>query len=165
MKRHSWLFIVFFIAQSALALPTQSLTPIGTATLKKMFWTIYDSTLYSEDGLYQGIEPNLALAITYRRAIASRQLIDSTRSEWRKMSLYKREQSEAWLGLLSDIWPDVEKGDVITLHVGDGLASTFYFNGQAVGTIDSADFTQDFLAIWLSPDTSYPALREKLMGK
>ena len=89
--------------------------------------------------------------------------MDRTRSEWHKQGLYT-EAAELWLGKLSGIWPDIEKGDQLLLQVTEGLASRFVFNGQVVGSISDPAFTEHFLAIWLSEKSSYPAQRRQLLG-
>jgi len=142
----------------------EDLHPVGDATLRVLFFTIYDSRLYTPDGDYEGVEPDLALQIIYRRDIAAADLIDRTRKEWRNLSLYG-EGSEAWLAQLTSLWPDIEQGDSLTLRVDAQLASRFYFNGKHIGTIDDPAFTEDFLAIWLSENSSYPRLRDQLVGE
>ena len=139
------------------------LTEIGAARLKVFFWTIYDCYLYSEDGSFRGIEPNLTLRIDYRRSIRRKELVDSTRSEWQKQGFYS-ESDEPWLSKLIEIWPDIEKGDQLLLQVTEELASRFFFNGKVVGSISDPAFTRHFLDIWLSENSSYPAQREQLLG-
>ena len=82
---------VFVISMAAtnltLADPTADLQVVGEARLKFLFWQVYDSTLFSNSGTYQELEPNLALKISYRRKISAGQLIRRTREEWQKMSL------------------------------------------------------------------------------
>ena len=62
---------VFVISMAAtnltLADPTADLQVVGEARLKFLFWQVYDSTLFSNSGTYQELEPNLALKISYRR--------------------------------------------------------------------------------------------------
>ncbi|MEI8646244.1 chalcone isomerase family protein [Pseudoalteromonas sp. Hal040] len=41
---------------------------------------------------------------------------------------------------------------------------TFYFNDKELGQIDDKRFADNFLAIWLSADTSEPSLRKQLIG-
>lgn len=166
-KRSLWVSITIALCFTA-ALPVRAnvpdnLTEIGAARLKVFFLTIYDCYLYSEDGIYRGVEPNLTLRIDYRRRIESKDLVGRTRSEWRKQGLYS-EAAESWLGELNGMWPDIEKGDQLLLQVTEALASRFFFNGQVVGSISDPVFTEHFLAIWLSDKSSYPAQREQLLG-
>ena len=166
-KRSLWLSIMIALCFAA-ALPARadlpdSLIEVGAARLKVFFWTIYDCYLYSNDGIYRGLEPNLTLRIDYRRRIGREDLVDRTRSEWQKQGLYS-EATESWLDELTDMWPDVEKGDQFLMQVTEQLASRFLFNGQEVGSISNPAFTERFLAIWLSEKSSYPEQRKQLLG-
>ncbi len=149
-------------AASALAAGTGDLLPVGSARLRVLFWTIYDSTLYSPTGSYSGIEPGVALAITYRRSIAARELIDRTFEEWEDMQRMSVVQAE-WRETLQQLWPDVEAGDTLTLRVTEELHSEFHFGNRLLGTVGDSRFTEQFLAIWLSPDTNYPDQRNALL--
>ncbi len=151
------------LASQAYATPVQNLDRVGSATLKVWFWTIYDSRLYSPDGRFDGIEPGLALELDYRRDIRTDELIKRTRQEWQKLDL-NHEKQEAWLDQLAALWPNIQEGDELVLHVGDKLSSKFYYNGEPIGEISDAEFTNQFLAIWLSEKSSYPKLRDQLVG-
>lgn len=144
--------------------PIEILQPIGSTTLRVFFWTIYDSTLYSDDGRYRGIEPGLALKIDYRRSVRRDQLIETTRDQWRELNLYESGYSEAWLNILAEFWPDIKRGDSITLYVEPDLSASFFYNEKAVGQITDPRFTQSFLAIWLSENSTFPRLRNELIG-
>ena len=164
MLRRSIPCLALLLAAVATADPLRDLDPVGSTTLKVFFWTIYDSTLFSSDGVYRGMEPGLSLLVTYRRRISRTDLIDRTREEWQKLDIYKP-GSEQWLNSLAAIWPDVEKGDQLLLQVNNSLGSSFYFNGVPVGDIQDSQFTSAFLAIWLSEQSSYPKQRNQLVGQ
>jgi len=163
LKVFSALLAGLLLTSQANSTPIQELDRVGSATLKVWFWTIYDSRLYTPDGDFEGIEPGLALELDYRRDIKTGELIKRTRSEWQKLELYEDGQ-EAWLEQLAALWPDIRDGDELVLHVGDDLASRFYYNGEQIGEIANAEFTRQFLAIWLSEKSSYPKLRDQLVG-
>ena len=166
-RRYLWLAVAVALcfAEALFARDNviDDLTEIGNARLKVLFWTIYDCYLYSEDGVYRGVEPNLTLRIDYRRRIRKEDLVAHTKIELQKQGLYT-ETTEPWLTALAGIWPDIEKGDRILLQVTESLASKFFFNGQLVGSISDPAFTERFVAIWLSENSSYPAQREQLIG-
>jgi hypothetical protein len=65
----------------------------------------------------------------------------------------------------SQIWPDVRENDVIALELREDRSSEFYVNGRPAGTIPDPLFGQQFLDIWLSPDTTRPQLRAQLLGQ
>lgn len=160
-----WLFLLTPVNSEANAESlTRDLQLVGQARLNYLFWTIYDSRLYTRQGYYQGIEPDLVLEITYQRKVTASQLVESTRKEWQALGVYRQKDSESWLEKLRNNWPDVDKGDVLTLRVGDDLTSHFYFNGQAIGSIREAKFTHHFLAIWLSPDARHSRQQRQLTG-
>lgn len=163
MLRLNCLILTLVFATFSSANVTSELNQVGNATLKVMFWTIYDSYLYNRDGVYRGVEPELVLRIDYRRNIKQQDLIDRTRKEWRKQGVYAA-SSEAWLKQLDGIWPDIKRGDQIVLRVDEELASEFFFNGELLGSIADPMFTQRFLSIWLSEKSSYPDLRDQLVG-
>ena len=61
-------------------------------------------------------------------------------------------------------FPDVKDGDRLTGRYEPGSGAQFFFNGQPRQRIDDAQFARLFFGIWLSPQTSEPALREQLLG-
>ena len=147
-----------------LACPVEELKSVGSATLKVFFWTIYSSTLYTADGSYSGIEPDLALQIVYRRSISKNELLDRTEKEWQK-SFPSHKSQQIWLSRLEKIWPDVQRDDVIVLRVNRNFDSDFYFNDEFIGAIEDREFTEQFLSLWLSDKSSYPKIRNILIGR
>ncbi len=135
---------------------------VGAARLKVLFWPVYDSRLYAVDGRYQPGELPLRLEIEYLRDIPAAQLVSRTAEEWQSIGLQHPQQQD-WLQQLESLWPDIARNDVLVLEVNEG-SSRFYHNGRALGAVDDADFGEHFLAIWLSPKTSRPALRAQLLG-
>ncbi|MBT8145513.1 MAG: chalcone isomerase family protein [Gammaproteobacteria bacterium] len=148
----------------AYASPTEQLEPVGSTTLKVMFWTIYDSTLYTNNGEYQGIEPGLALRINYRRNIKRAQLISATRDQWQELDVYDPSFSESWLQELEALLPNIKRGDSITLLIEGDMSATFFHNEKPLGRLRDARFTESFLAIWLAENSAYPKLRNQLLG-
>ncbi|MCG8414020.1 MAG: chalcone isomerase family protein [Pseudomonadales bacterium] len=163
MQRLSVFLLSLLFAATLTASPTQDLNPVGSATLKVLFWTIYDSSLFTPNGIYEGVKPGLALQINYRRNISRSDLIDRTRDEWQKLDLYQA-GCEEWLSALEVMWPDLKRGDELVLHVDEDLNSNFFFNDELIGSIKDSKFTENFLAIWLSENSSYPRLRNQLVG-
>lgn len=142
----------------------QAMQLVGEARLKVLFWPVYHSRLYSTDGTYTPSKRPLRLEIRYLMDIESQDLVDRTALEWQAQQLRHPNQTQ-WLAALENIWPDVQKEDVISLHIDADQRSHFYFNGEHRGTIDDPQFGQRFLDIWLSPETTRPQLREQLLGQ
>lgn len=155
---------LWLAAGSSAASPLEDLKPIGTSTFKWMFWTVYDAALYNTNGEYNGIEPELALKLLYRRNITRERLIETTRDQWQELDLYQEEVHERWLSQLDTLWPDISRGDSITLVVEDDYSATFYHNEARIGGLDDEAFTKTFLAIWLGDEVNFPRFRDELLG-
>lgn len=68
------------------------------------------------------------------------------------------------------IWPDVAPGSQLAF-VDSGSEGQFWYRASAaqtaftpLGPRQSAAFSTRFLAIWLDPRTTYPELRQQLIG-
>ena len=145
-------------------MPTEQLQPVGSTSLKVMFWKIYESTLFTGDGDYRGIEPGLALKIDYLRNIKRDQLIKAARDQWQELNLYDPGASESWLQELAVLLPDIRRGDSITVFVEQDMSATFFHNGNSLGQLQDSRFTESFLAIWLAENSAFPKLRNQLIG-
>lgn len=145
---------------------------VGQAQLSMLFFDIYHSQLLTPNGSYSlesDITPHpLALSITYQRDISQRQLVDATLEQWQRLG-YQSAQTEQWAQHLTKIFPDIKEGHNLT-YVTDGVKGQFYYSqpqssNRLIGVIEEESFNDAFLAIWLSPQTEYPSLRERLIGR
>ena len=136
---------------------------VGEARLTFLFWSVYDSRLYSADGQYREGQRPLRLEIQYLLDVDADDLVARTVEEWQHQQLQHPRQ-EQWAQRLASIWPDIKEGDVLAIELDSEGVSTFYRNGHVLGVLDDPAFGPQFLAIWLSPDTSRPELRVALMG-
>jgi len=135
---------------------------VGETRLSVLFWDVYDATLYSPSGEYEKNERQ-ALKLNYLRDIDADDLIETTEEEWQKLELDSSEHDE-WLTKLKDIWPDIKEGDcLLLLETKDGYAE-FYQGEELLGTVESQEFTDQFLAIWLSPESRFKEERNELVG-
>lgn len=71
----------------------------------------------------------------------------------------------SWRAKLLKLFPDVKKGDRITAIYLPAKGTRIYHNGAYRGIISDATFSARFIGIWMSPKTSEPALRKKLVDK
>ncbi|HIH5778282.1 MULTISPECIES: hypothetical protein [Citrobacter] len=144
---------------------------VGDATLSWGPFTIYTSQLRTPDGRYRGLKEDQALIITYQRNIERQELVNATRDQWRAQGILEREaQSESWLRMLSEIWPDVAPGTQLAFVLQDKQGK-FWYRASAVqrhfiplGPPQSAAFSENFLSVWLGSRTQYPELRQQLTG-
>ena len=136
---------------------------VGEARLTYLFWSVYDSRLYSADGTYVAGQLPLRLEIQYLRDVYAADLVRHTQSEWQNLGVAHAGQQD-WLDALSRLLPDVSKNDVLAVVVDEEGRSAFLVNGESLGQIDDPGFGEHFLNIWLSPRTSRPELRQALLG-
>jgi hypothetical protein len=147
----------------AQALPWQQLQILGEASLNFLIWPVYNATLYGPPERFSFPQTRpFALALEYKRAFNTEQLVAETRKQWQEIGV---KDTEAWAAILEGIFTDVQEGDAITLYVDETGASYFYFNQQYLGVINDPVFSEQFAAIWLSEKTTRPGFRDKLLGR
>lgn len=163
MRRLLSILVLASLPALARDLPWQSMNMVGSARLSYMFWPVYDARLYTPSGDYRFADSGpFALQLEYRRAFSGQALVEETRRQWQEMGL---EEDPSWIPALAALLPDVTAADAITLHVDSAGTSRFYFNDILLGSIDDSAFSRAFAAIWLSPATSRPDLRNTLLGE
>lgn len=163
-----WLSILSPVASAADWLAWRK---VGDATLTWGPFTVYTSQLRTPDGRYAGPQQDQVLIITYKRQIERQDLVDATRDQWQALGIMTQEaRSQAWLRMLEDLWPDVVPGTQLAFVFRENQGQ-FWYRASAMqktftplGPRQSADFSKNFLAIWLDPRTQYPALRQQLTG-
>lgn len=140
-----------------------SLAKVGEARLRVMFWSIYDSRLYTPSGDYRNGERPLRLEIEYLRDIKAKALVERTKEEWAAMGRSHPRQDE-WLSQLSSLWPDIRENDVLAIELTPDNEAVFTHNGDTLGRIEDPEFGQQFVDIWLSEDCTRPEVRASLIG-
>lgn len=136
---------------------------LGQAKLSVLFWNIYNSKLYASSDNFdvKNIEQVTLFEINYLRDISKKDLIDKTIEQWSHIGVTSSTFGD-YLPLLNQLWPNISKGDSLSLLVRK-YQSTFYLNNQLLGTISDKGFGKNFLDIWLSEKTSQPKLRQQLL--
>ncbi len=137
---------------------------VGEARFSRYFWDIYDATLYAPDGKWQN-KPPFALTLVYLRDIEGKQIAKHSIKEMKKQGLDDEQKSQRWQTQMQDIFPDISNNDVLTGIATKNNSTQFFYNGEAIGTIEDTDFTQRFFDIWLGENTSEPEFREQLLKK
>jgi hypothetical protein len=153
---------VILAEPDALQLAVEIWPLVGTARLKVLFWEVYDSQLFTPSGSWQGKAP-YQLSLRYLRDIPASKLVEETDKAWRQQGRSHPKQNE-WLQQLSDMWPDIARGDHLVFALNAKGQSAFWFNGRPIGGIDDDDFGALFGGIWLDQDSPQPALRNQLIG-
>lgn len=139
---------------------------LGSGTLRFLALPIYDARLWAGEG-FDPQEPAgapLALELVYRRALDGARIAERSLVEMQRVAGIGAEQGQRWLVAMQALFPDVRSGDRLTgLHL-PGAGLRFFLNAKPIGELRDPEFARRFLAIWLGPNTSEPALRRALLG-
>ena len=139
---------------------------IGQTRLSVWGFKIYDARLWSPPGLNArnfASQP-LALELAYLRDFSAADIVERSLKEMRRSANLSAAQAQQWTAEMLRVFPDVKAGDrVLCLH-RPGISASFWLNGRPIGEIADPEFARLFLGIWLSPQTSEPAMRLALLG-
>jgi hypothetical protein len=139
----------------------------GEGRLRFLGLAVYDARLWAPAPVPadQWAGQPLALELRYARALHGRKIAERSIEEMRRQAEIPAEQARGWLDALARLIPDVEDGDRLTGVQHPGAAAQFFYNGALRGEVRDPVFTRLFFGIWLSPQTSEPALRHRLLGQ
>ncbi|WP_086121655.1 chalcone isomerase family protein [Hydrogenophaga sp. IBVHS2] len=143
----------------------QDKTSVGQARLKVWGFDVYDATLFARPGFDAARfgEQRFALELAYLRNFDGADIAERSIDEMRRVAPLDESRAAAWLKAMTDLFPNVKKGDRITgVHV-PGVGARFYLNGRLLGEVADDAFSRQFFGIWLSPRTSQPRMRETLL--
>jgi hypothetical protein len=141
------------------------LLKVGGGQLSWLGMDIYDASLWTDTGRYEGFADGrtVALSLWYRRSFTRDELLGITNTAWKRLDLDPGSR-ERWLVELRGLWSDVRPGDNVTTVVEAGGATRFYDDSRYLGRVDDPAFGPAFLAIWLDPRSVVRDLRVQLLG-
>lgn len=138
--------------------------PLGHGRLTYMFWDVYDATLFAPKGLWSENKP-FALKLNYLIDVKGKKIATLSIEEMKKQGAEDAAKLSRWETEMTKIFPDMAAGtSIIGIRTKAGNA-VFYKDNQFIGSIKDKEFTENFFAIWLSPKTSKPKLRDELLGQ
>ena len=136
---------------------------VGESRFEYYFWDVYDAKLATPSGQYQFGQHPSKLSLTYLRDFAAKDIVKATNEQWQhlgKTDLIGKYDKE-----LLALWPDIKEGETLSFITDEQGDGTFYHNDTKLGAIADSEFADNFLAIWLSPQTSEPTMRKQLIGE
>ncbi|MFP4098777.1 MAG: chalcone isomerase family protein [Alphaproteobacteria bacterium] len=136
---------------------------VGQGRLSFLIWNIYDAQLYAPQGRWEQGKP-LALKLSYLRSITGKEITDSSIKEIRNQGINDQQKLDRWYMQMGEIFPDVEKGEVLTGIYTNSGETIFYKDTKEIGRISKPAFGKAFFGIWLGEETSAPRLRRQLLG-
>ena len=154
------------VAAQASETPLPGTLWAGSGELRFLGLAIYQARLWVSpafDASHYGTHP-LALELTYQRGFSAAAIAKRSLEEMHRIGPITAQQAARWQQALQAALPDVQAGDRLTGLYQPDQGVVFQKNGQAVGAVPDAAFARLFFGIWLSPQTSEPALRQALLA-
>lgn len=138
----------------------------GQGRMRFLGLRVYDIRLWSAAPVTAANwqDQPLTLEIEYARSLDGGEIARRSLKEMRRQADIGDAQARAWLAQMQAAFPDVKAGDRISASLEPGVAAQFFVNGQPGRRVADANFARLFFGIWLSPQTSEPALRQQLLG-
>ena len=142
-------------------------TLAGEGQMRFLGLRIYDARLWVTPGFQAdafGAHP-LALELTYHRAFTGAAIARRSIEEIQRQTALAPAQAERWQQQLATLLPDVQPGDRLTGLYQPGQGMRLWRGNQELPASDAAELARLFFGIWLSPQTSEPALRSALLAR
>ncbi len=140
---------------------------VGKGNYTYWGFDVYYASLWASESALKPLdwaEQRLALDLLYLRDFDGKDIAKRSIDEISKQSPLYEDKASAWLKTLERLFPNVHKGESLTGVFIPNLGAQFFFNGKPIGGINDLELAKRFFAIWLSPQTSAPDLRQKLFG-
>jgi hypothetical protein len=153
-------------APAELASELQGARLQGQGRLTYFGLSVYNARLWVAPGfssLASELAP-VALELQYARSLQGRLIAERSLTEMQRAGALNPADAARWLAAMTELFPNVVKGDRITGVHKPGESARFYFNAAWRGEVREAEFAKRFFGIWLSTQTSEPALRQSLLG-
>lgn len=105
----------------------------------------------------------LALNLHYARTLSGRKIAAASVDEITRLGFGSPAQRAVWLEKMAAFLPDVRKGTHLSGLYLPGFGVRFYQGEKVLGEVADSEFGHAFFAIWLSPASSAPGLRQALL--
>ena len=139
---------------------------VGKGVLRFFGLRVYEARLWAAAGFpaEDYARHPFALELVYDRKLEGMAIAERSIAEMRRVGSFTEEQARQWLALMKQAFPDVQAQDRL-LGLNDGQGEVrFFYNGRQTAQLRDAEYARLFFGIWLSPQTSAPAMRSSLLG-
>ena len=172
MRHKLWLAFLMVCCAAAAQANVQALAEryipqaqkVGEGRLTYAFWDVYDATLYAPNGQWDAARA-FALSLHYLRPLDGSDIADRSVQEMRTQGFDDEVKLAAWNAQLKRIFPNVERGTVLSAIYTPKEGTSFFRDRELIGEIKGDEFAHHFFAIWLGEKTSEPSLRRRLLGR
>ncbi len=141
--------------------------PSAPQRLKIWGFEIYDARLWTSAGfsMSQYSEQVFALELTYLRSFEGKDIAKRSIDEMKRIGAFSADQEMAWRKAMSDMFPNVEKGDQLLGIHKPNAGAEFWSQHKRLGFIADPQFARLFFGIWLHEATAAPAIRQAWMAQ
>lgn len=152
-------------------LGSQSLVLNGAGIRSKFFVKVYVGALYlpartrEAEAILRGTGPVAMHMHIVHSEISKEKLVDAWNERFdANLDAAERARLDARIARFNGLFRSVRKGDVIRLDYLPGAGTTVAINNETRGVIESEDFRQAWLRIWLGREPADPGLKQGLLG-
>lgn len=139
--------------------------PVGTVDYTWGPFHIYTITLYSENGEYQPNQRPLMLTLNYAKPVEGKNFAITLHKAISDSSPTIDAQTQTqWLAQLEKTLPDFQPKDLLN-YIALDENGYFVLNDTVLEPQFDSQFNQAFLDIWLSPQSNFKRLQNKLLGR
>lgn len=155
-----------FSALTTAALGNDALVPGArpSSVQRYQFWgfDLYDARLWAPTGfsVQQYELHTFALELSYLRNFEGAAISKRSLEEMRNVGKISPAQEGAWLKAMTDIFPNVRKGDRLVGVYKPNVGAEFWLDQKRLGVVPDPQFAKLFFGIWLHEATSAPAIRQ-----
>lgn len=138
---------------------------VGSAEFTTWGLHIYTARLWSAAPRFSD-QQAFALEIIYHRAVSRERLVSISLDEMQRLmgAALGATQRAQWQAQMQQAFVDVATGTRLTGVFLPGLGCRFYVGERLQLEVRDEAFARAFFAIWLSPRSRYPELRQQLIG-
>jgi Chalcone isomerase-like len=135
----------------------------GEAVMRFVGLKVYDIRLWTP-GKPHNDGDLFALELVYDLSLKGAEIAKRSADEMRKVGYTDEAKLKRWGEEMAKAFPDVKKGDTLIGVNVPGKGAKFYNRDKLIADIADAEFAKAFFDIWLSPKTSQPKLRTRLLS-
>ncbi len=136
--------------------------PSSTQRYQVWGFEVYDARLWTQPGfsVQQYTAHPFALELSYLRSFEGLAIAKRSLDEMHKVGNISERQEKDWLKAMSEIFPNVRKGDRLVGVYKPNEGAEFWFQQRRLGVVMDPQFAKLFFGIWLHEATSAPAIRQ-----
>ena len=135
----------------------------GEAVMRWFGIKVYDIRLWTANKAHS-FGDLYALELVYDLSLKGKEIAARSVDEMRKIGYQDEEKLARWRETMTRIFPDIKQGDTLVGVSDADKGVRFYSRDKLIETVPDPEFARAFFDIWLSPKSSEPRLRERLLG-